>query len=384
MIRIQSYALSLMIVILFTGCGSGSTVTSTNSGTGGSGSGSSIISGVLPLGPATQFNTNRTSFTFNTSTGSMSVQSTGVPFHPTGPFTINPVQNQNFNQSFPLRGGLNEPNLNPSSTPLGPIGIAINGVVFFNPSAGNGIPAGGLAPPPPGYNYNAGNEAAYFGEDYAGGHAQQTGQYHYHAPTFYSAWLRPSSESQQISYLDGSLTHPNGHSKIVGYAFDGYPIYGPYGYAQPMNASSGVVRMVSGYVVKSTSRSGAAALAPYNNATLYPMGIFIQDYEYTSTALGRTLDAYNGRYGVTPDYPNGTYAYFQTIDAQGKQAFPYTIGIQYYGQPAPLPGLEYCPFGACRCAPTLREKRKLSDAWGRPRNETPAYIPSSLSMRFQH
>ena len=128
MIRIQSYALSLMIVILFTGCGSGSTVTSTNSGTGGSGSGSSIISGVLPLGPATQFNTNRTSFTFNTSTGSMSVQSTGVPFHPTGPFTINPVQNQNFNQSFPLRGGLNEPNLNPVSTPLGPIGIAINGV----------------------------------------------------------------------------------------------------------------------------------------------------------------------------------------------------------------------------------------------------------------
>jgi len=39
-------------------------------------------------------------------------------------------------------------------------------------------------------------------------------------------------------------------------------------------------------------------------------------YEYTSTAPGRTLDAYNGRYGVTPDYPNGTYAYFQTIDAQ--------------------------------------------------------------------
>lgn len=76
----------------------------------------------------------------------MNVQSTGVPFHPTGPFTINPVQNQNFNQSFPLRGGLNEPNLNPVSTPLGPIGIAINGVVFFNPSAGNGIPAGGLAP----------------------------------------------------------------------------------------------------------------------------------------------------------------------------------------------------------------------------------------------
>ena len=31
--------------------------------------------------------------------------------------------------------------------------------------------------------------------------------------------------------------HADGHSKILGVAFDGYPIYGPYGYSSEMNSS---------------------------------------------------------------------------------------------------------------------------------------------------
>lgn len=333
-------------------------------GSGGGGGGGSITSGVLPLGSASQFNTSRTTFSFNLAAGTMSVQSTGVPFHSTGPFTINPVQNQNYFQSFPLRGGLNTEAASHTGTPMGPIGVALNGVVLFNPSAGGGVP-GGLAPAPPGYNYNAGSSATNFGEDYAGGHAQQTGQYHYHAPSFYTAWLQASADAQQIAYLNGSLTHSNGHSKLIGFAYDGYPIYGPYGYVQATNISSGVARMVSGYGLKST-RTGAGATGPFTNLALYPLGVFIQDFEYSAGTAGRTLDAYNGRYCVTPDYPDGTYAYFQTITAQGQPAFPYTIGLQYFGQPATLPGLEYCPFGECKCMPSVREQRKKSDAWGRP------------------
>jgi hypothetical protein len=43
------------------------------------------------------------------------------------------------------------------------------------------------------------------------------------------------------------------------------------------------------------------------------------------------LDQYNGRFVVTPEYPNGTYAYFTTIDAAGAAVYPYIIGPQYYG-----------------------------------------------------
>src|SRR5437764_8688635 len=66
-----------------------------------------------------------------------------------------------------------------------------------------------------------------------------------------------------------------------------------------------------------------------NVSTTYPLGYFIQDYEYIS-GLG-LLDQYNGRFTVTPDYPNGTYAYFATINASGNNAYPYIIGPSFYG-----------------------------------------------------
>lgn len=62
----------------------------------------------------------------------------------------------------------------------------------------------------------------------------------------------------------------------------------------------------------------------------YPLGYFIEDYEYTGNG-STTLDQYNGRYGRTPEYPSGIYAYFVTIDENKKPAFPYFIGPSYYG-----------------------------------------------------
>jgi len=63
----------------------------------------------------------------------------------------------------------------------------------------------------------------------------------------------------------------------------------------------------------------------------YVIGDLVQDYIWDS-GIG-TLDAYNGRFSVTPEYPNGTYAYFLTEDGSGIPTYPYAIGPRFYGTP---------------------------------------------------
>jgi hypothetical protein len=114
------------------------------------------------------------------------------------------------------------------------------------------------------------------------------------------------------------------HSPILGYAYDGNPIYGPYGYSDPVSASSTISRMVSSYSPKFTRLNGP-------RTDLYPLGSLIEDYQYIHRS--GTLDENNGRFCVTPDYPNGTYAYFVTIDSDNTPVFPYIIGENYYSLP---------------------------------------------------
>ena len=63
----------------------------------------------------------------------------------------------------------------------------------------------------------------------------------------------------------------------------------------------------------------------------YLLGDLVEDYIYDSTV--GTLDAYNGKFGVTPEYPNGTYAYFMTEDSNGDPVYPYAIGPRMYSTP---------------------------------------------------
>ncbi|MEE2887820.1 MAG: YHYH protein, partial [Planctomycetota bacterium] len=63
----------------------------------------------------------------------------------------------------------------------------------------------------------------------------------------------------------------------------------------------------------------------------YPLGYYAEDYEFVSS-IG-DLDEYNGRSTVTPEYPQGTYAYFTTIDTNRDPVYPYVVGPQYYGVP---------------------------------------------------
>ena len=118
------------------------------------------------------------------------------------------------------------------------------------------------------------------------------------------------------------------HSPIIGFAYDGNPIYGPYGYVDPYDPESSVGRIGTGYTLKS-SRSNGPSIADY------PLGSFIDDYEWTpSVNSGKTeLDINNGRFCVTPEYPEGTYAYFVTIDSLGNPEFPYIVGENYYSLP---------------------------------------------------
>ena len=116
------------------------------------------------------------------------------------------------------------------------------------------------------------------------------------------------------------------HSPIIGWAYDGNPIYGPYGYDNPRIGGASRI-MKSGY--KLTSKP--------SRPSIYSNGFFIDDYEYTGNG---DLDEFNGRFCVTPDYPNGVYAYFCTVGDVDSQfnnykapVFPYVIGNYFKSKP---------------------------------------------------
>jgi hypothetical protein len=106
-------------------------------------------------------------------------------------------------------------------------------------------------------------------------------------------------------------------SNIIGWAYDGNPIYGPYGYSDSENSNSVPKRLESGYI-----------LNPSNviDRPLLPSGFFVEDYEYTNSG---DLDENNGRFSKTPEFPNGVYAYFATLDTFSIPKFPYFIGNKY-------------------------------------------------------
>ena len=114
------------------------------------------------------------------------------------------------------------------------------------------------------------------------------------------------------------------HSPILGFAYDGNPIYCPYGYEDPLDSSSSISRMTSSYVLNNSRTQGPPTRT-------YPLGSFINDYIYRHNS--GSLDENNGRFCVTPDYPEGTYAYFLTIDASQKPVFPYFVGKNFYSLP---------------------------------------------------
>ena len=213
-----------------------------------------------------------------------------------------------------------------------------------------------------------------FNFDYGLGHQNPAGVYHTHQQPIALRYelgdhITYNTSTKNYSESTNAVT---AHSPIVGWSYDGYPIYGPYGYSISNNASSGVRRMVSGYVQRD-GRNGTDNLT--NNLTTIPawyarfrqahfaesystattqarpavsgtntLGTFAEDFSYygdlTNSATGQKyvmgtntfdLDEYNGRFCVTPEFTNGTYAYFIDIDGSNSPTYPYVFGFEYYG-----------------------------------------------------
>ncbi|MEZ4886021.1 MAG: YHYH protein [Chitinophagales bacterium] len=122
---------------------------------------------------------------------------------------------------------------------------------------------------------------------------------------------------------------------MIGFAYDGFPIYGAYGYKNA-DGSGGIERIKSSYHKRNITERTHAANGedvddgPVISAT-YPLGYFREDYEYIVHPDEDYLDEHNGRFCVTPEYPEGTYAYFATVDEDWNSAYPYVVGPTFYG-----------------------------------------------------
>jgi len=136
--------------------------------------------------------------------------------------------------------------------------------------------------------------------------------------------------------LNGQEVNSDNHSPIIGWAYDGNPIYGPYGYIKKDGGT--VVQMKSGYVEESSIKENRPSLSAF------PGGFFVEDYTYKQLDDDTVLDENNGRFCITPQYPHGTYAYFATVSDGGSESsgqfnsyrlpkFPYLIGEDYHSLP---------------------------------------------------
>ena len=181
------------------------------------------------------------------------------------------------------------PKASRSLTPLSlgmNFGVARNGIAF-DPGAAE-FWQGNMRS---GWQYEPLGGAIKMGLDENHAHVQPDGRYHYHG-----------LPDGLLSKLGVSATK---HSPLVGWAADGFPIYARYGYSNPRDSESPLVELRSGYRLKSGQRPSGNS-GPGGNYD----GTFVEDYEYYESV--GDLDECNGRFCITPEFPNGTYAYFLT------------------------------------------------------------------------
>lgn len=272
------------------------------------------------------------------------VSTKGIPAYPTGPFLDgNPslASNQNAIFKMPLNPVQNTGAL--TNTTGGNIGIFINGVALFDYRDGvswrnstnslAGGPIGGMGDGV--WNRDA-VIAERVGFDCSKGHPAMGNYHHHQNPSAFDLDLNVISTICDTYASDGLYAlDSTEHSPLIGFAYDGFPIYGGYGYLNT-DGTGGIVRMKSGYQLRNiTVRTHYAdgtnvTDGPAVNAT-YPLGYFREDYEFVAGPSPDYLDVHNGRFCVTPEYPNGIYAYFATVKSDWNSAYPYVVGPTFYG-----------------------------------------------------
>ena len=223
----------------------------------------------------------------------------------------------------------------------GNIGVLINGVPIYNYTDGMSYQNQGVwhqnavVFERAGFDCAKGHPSPVFLTAPGPGVTPVGGNYHHHQnPSAFNIATVSLSTVCNIYLADG-LYVPDStrHAPLIGFAFDGYPIYGGYGYANPL-AISAIKRMVPSFrmraiTARTTLPNGTTASQTGPTLAAQALGSYFEDYEQVS-GLG-DLDVHNGRFCVTPEYPQGTYAYFATFDRNGNSVFPYVLGTSYYG-----------------------------------------------------
>lgn len=227
------------------------------------------------------------------------IKTNNIPNHKVGlfgrvPGSLNPnsisAQSKTYNLTQnPVAAATLTPLLS-NRGPAFSFGVLLNGVEL-DPVAAEPFPHQGMMNPNVNWDWNLEALNVNLGLDCNNAHVQPSGKYHYHGAP--------------VMYLE-SLTIPANKMTLIGYAADGFPIYFKNAYSNPTDTNSAIVEMKSSYRLKSGNRPGDGVTAPCGTFN----GVYSADYEYVKD-LG-TLDEANGRTGVTPEYPNGTYYYILT------------------------------------------------------------------------
>jgi hypothetical protein len=222
----------------------------------------------------------------------------GIPQHKTGQFPSRGNPNSISAQSYRYKVPAKPQAAKQTTSVYGqPFGIALNGVPFDPGTAevwskqGRTHARGG-AHNGNSWNYDALSGKINLGIDSSNAHVQPSGAYHYHGiPTGLITLRYPPDSPPDM--------------KLVGYAADGFPIYSEFAYKDADDPKSGLSKMKPSFRLKKGSRPGGddAPGGQYD-------GTYIQDFEFVE-GLG-DLDECNGRTGVTPEYPDGTYYYVLT------------------------------------------------------------------------
>ena len=118
------------------------------------------------------------------------------------------------------------------------------------------------------------------------------------------------------------------HSPIIGWAYDGNPIYGPYGHSIPNDTTSPIKLLNVGY----------AKSEVFDRPPGFSDGVFIEDYYFNDSG---DLDTHNGRFAKTPEFSNGVYAYYVGIKTDSSLSnslvpqFPYFVGDTFKSKVLP-------------------------------------------------
>ena len=233
------------------------------------------------------------------------IRSNGLPNHETGRFPNRGNPHSISAQEYDFRIPVTPTDAaRPVPVGMNMFGVALNGC-FFEAGTAEWWKNDRTS----GWHIEAiGPRGGHLGLDFTNGHVQRTGAYHYHAV--------PDG-------LLGAMTAERSEERLtlIGWAADGHPIYGPFGHVDPMDLESPVKRLEPSWQLK----PGQRPEEPEGPGGRHD-GTYEEDFVFVESS--GDLDALNGRFGITPEFPEGTYHYVVT------DSFPF-VSRSWKGTPSP-------------------------------------------------